>query len=178
MKLEGSCQCGKVNFRVDSDTPYPFMYCYCTICRKTSGALTCNIMGKRATLKVRGEKHLKLHHAVMREKGKRPQRSEGERWFCGECGTHLYLLDERWPEGVWPNAAAIDTPLPEPPENVRLMLAYRANWVPIMGKGPKFKEYPKLSIAAWHEQHGLTEQAAKKKKQKKPKKKQKQKQTE
>ena len=52
--LRGSCQCGKVGFRVDSDTPYPFMYCYCSICRKTTGALTCNVMGKRDTLVVTG----------------------------------------------------------------------------------------------------------------------------
>jgi len=155
MKLEGSCQCGKVTFRVDSDTPYPFMYCYCSICRKTTGALTCNIMGKRDTLKIRGERYLKVYHAVMREKGQRATRSEGERWFCGECGTHLWLADDRWPEGVWPNAAAIDTPLPTPPENVRLMLAYRPSWVPVVGEGPQFKRYPKLSIADWHAAHGL-----------------------
>ena len=34
MLLRGSCQCGKVRFRVQSDTPYPFMFCYCSICRK------------------------------------------------------------------------------------------------------------------------------------------------
>lgn len=153
MKLEGSCQCGKVSFRVDSDTPYPFMYCYCSICRKTSGALTSNIMGKRATLKVRGSRYLKVYHAIIREKGKRPRKSRGERWFCGECGTHLYVMDDEWPDGVWPNAAAIDTALPIPPENVHMMLDYRARWVPVTGKGPRFKRYPKLSIADWHKKH-------------------------
>src|SRR5262245_32467300 len=88
MKLRGSCQCGKVAFDVDSDTPYPFMFCYCSICRKTTGAVTSNVMGKRATLKVRGRKHLRVHHAVMRARGRRPMRSEGERWFCALCGTH------------------------------------------------------------------------------------------
>jgi hypothetical protein len=156
MRLDGSCQCGKVKFTVDSETPYPFMVCYCSICRKTTGALTCNIMAKRDTLKVTGAKHLRCHHAVIRRKSKRPVRSEGERWFCAECGSHLYLLDDRWPEGVWPNAAAIDTPLPVPPEHVQLMLRYRPAWVPTVPDGPRYPEYPKLSIAAWHEQHGLT----------------------
>ena len=59
MLLRGSCQCGKVRFRVQSDTPYPFMFCYCSICRKTTGALTSNVMGQRATLVVHGEKHLR-----------------------------------------------------------------------------------------------------------------------
>ncbi|MGI9046838.1 MAG: GFA family protein, partial [Burkholderiales bacterium] len=38
MKLEGSCHCGAVRFRVESAHLYPFMRCYCSICRKTAGA--------------------------------------------------------------------------------------------------------------------------------------------
>jgi hypothetical protein len=155
MRLDGSCQCGKVTFDVDSETPYPFMLCYCSICRKTTGALTSNVMGKRATLRVRGARHLRCHHAVIRERGKRAVRSRGERWFCRACGTHLYVLDDRWPDGVWPNAAAIDTPLPVPPEHVELMTRYKPKWVPTVGDGPRYPEYPPLSIAEWHARHGL-----------------------
>jgi hypothetical protein len=55
MRLEGSCQCGKIRFRVESETPVPFMYCYCSICRKTTGgAFGCTVMGKRDTLRVTG----------------------------------------------------------------------------------------------------------------------------
>jgi hypothetical protein len=157
VKLRGSCHCGKVSFSVDSETPYPFMYCYCSICRKLSGGpFGCNIMGKRDTLKLKGEKHLRCYHAIIREPGKRTVRSDGERWFCGECGTHLYVMDDRWPEGVWPNAAVIDTPLPAPPEYVHLMLRYKPEWVQVAGEGPRFSRYPKLSIAEWHEKHGVT----------------------
>jgi hypothetical protein len=157
MKLAGSCQCGKVKFTVDSSTPYPFMYCYCSICRKLSGgAFGCNVMGKRATLKITGRKHLKCYHAVIREKGKRPVRSSGERWFCGACGTHLWVADEAWPDGVWPNAGAIDTELPVPPEHVHIMTRYKPDWVAIVEKGPRFPRYPKMSIASWHETKGLT----------------------
>lgn len=156
MRLEGSCQCGKVSFGVDSETPYPFMQCYCSICRKTTGAFGVNIMGQRATLRVRGKRHLRCYHAVIREPGRRPRRSGAERWFCGACGTHLYVLDEQWPDGVWPNACAIDTPLPEPPSHVHLMLRFKPDWVPVPGAGPRFPRYPELSIADWHERHGLT----------------------
>jgi hypothetical protein len=162
MRLEGSCQCGKVTFRCESETPYPYMYCYCSICRKLQGGFGCNVMGIRKTLRVTGKKHLKLHHAVMREKGRKPYRSEGERWFCGECGTHLYVLDDRWPEGVWPNACALDVDLPEPPEIVHILLDSKANWVPTPGKGPRFGGYPKLGIAEWHEEKGLPRKARRK----------------
>ncbi|MDB5802238.1 MAG: alanine acetyltransferase [Rhodocyclales bacterium] len=37
MHLEGSCHCGAVKFSLESDTPYPFMHCHCSICRKTAG---------------------------------------------------------------------------------------------------------------------------------------------
>jgi hypothetical protein len=156
MQLEGSCQCGKVRFRVDSETPYPFMYCYCSICRKTTGGIVgCNIMGKRDTLNVKGKKHLQLYHARITRPGKKRKRSKGERWFCKRCGTHLYVLDDRWPEGVWPNAGAIDTPLPVPPERVHMMLGSKPEWVPVVAPGPRHAEFPDLSIADWHAQHGL-----------------------
>jgi hypothetical protein len=156
MLLRGSCQCGKIGFRVESDTPYPFMFCYCSICRKTTGALTSNVMGKRATLVVTGKRHLRLHHAVVRRPGKRAVRSEGERWFCGACGSHLYVLDDRWPEGVWPNAAALDTELPPAPSQVHIMLRWKPAWVPTPGRGRRVPEYPDCSIAAWHAAHRLS----------------------
>ena len=37
MRLAGSCHCGRVRFRLESHTPYPYMRCYCSICRKTQG---------------------------------------------------------------------------------------------------------------------------------------------
>jgi hypothetical protein len=37
MLLKGSCHCRAVKFTVQSSTPVPFMRCYCSICRKTSG---------------------------------------------------------------------------------------------------------------------------------------------
>jgi hypothetical protein len=160
VKLAGSCECGKVSFTVESDTPVPFMFCFCSICRKTAGAaFGCNIMGRRATLKVKGKAHLKLHRARIRRAGGRRERSHGERWFCGACGTHLYLLDQRWPDDMWPNAGAIDTPLPAAPEHVYMMTEFKPRWVPeqILAKGPRYREYPPLSIASWHEAHGLYE---------------------
>ncbi|MEP6654517.1 MAG: GFA family protein, partial [Myxococcales bacterium] len=69
-------------------------------------------MGIRKTLKVHGKQHLRAYHAHIRtfgEKGKTTRIGKADRWFCTACGTHLYLTDDRWPAGVWPHAAAIDT---------------------------------------------------------------------
>jgi hypothetical protein len=58
---------------------------------------------------------------------------------------------------VHPLASAIDTPLPKPPERTHLMLGSKAPWVePAIGpEDQTFDEYPKESIAAWHERLGL-----------------------
>lgn len=39
MLLEGSCHCGAVRFTVHSKHPVPYQRCYCSICRKTAGAV-------------------------------------------------------------------------------------------------------------------------------------------
>jgi hypothetical protein len=163
MHLEGSCQCGKVEFDVESDTPYPYQFCFCSICRKcTGGAFGCNLMARRETLKVRGARWLKRYHARMREgaghasKKKKARLSEGWRVFCGACGTHLWLEDKRWPDGIWPNAGAIDTELPVPPSYVFLMTRYKPEWLPWpRARAEKYAEYPKQSIAEWHARRKL-----------------------
>lgn len=36
-RLQGSCQCGGVQFALDSQTPVPYQLCACSICRKVGG---------------------------------------------------------------------------------------------------------------------------------------------
>ena len=157
MRLEGSCQCGKVRFTVESDTPYPYQFCFCSICRKCTGApsaATSWAVATRSRFTARGTRSAITR--VLRAKGKRPRRAEGWRVFCGACGTHLWLEDKRWPDGVWPNAGAIDSELPVPPAYVFLMTRYKPAWVPLpRARAEKFAEYPELSIAKWHPRHRL-----------------------
>jgi hypothetical protein len=163
MLLKGSCRCGAVRFSVVSHTPCPFMRCYCSICRKTQGGggYAINIMGVAETLRVAGKTHLKVYRALLPvpdERGRRtPHRSSARRHFCGRCGSALWISDPSWPELVHPFASAIDTPLPAAPEEVHLMLAYKAPWVKLAA-GPKdqrFDEYPEETIEAWHKKRGL-----------------------
>jgi hypothetical protein len=133
------------------------MYCFCSICRKTEGAaFGCNIMGIRETLQVRGGRSLRGYHARIREAGKRTRISEATRWFCAACGTHLYLTDERWPKGVWPNVSAIDAPLPKPRRVVDVMTRFKPAWVPdwMLGHGTSHARFGGDSIAGWHEREG------------------------
>jgi hypothetical protein len=154
MLLEGSCHCGAVRFRVESPEPYPFMRCYCSICRKTAGGggYAINLGALSDTLEVEGEKNVSVYQA--RIDGKK---SSARRHFCGVCGSALWVFDPRWPELIHPFASAIDTPLPKPPERDHIMLDYAAPWCEIPS-GPDerlFSEYPDESLADWHQRHGL-----------------------
>ena len=161
MLLEGSCHCGSVKFSVESTTPYPYMRCYCSICRKTAGGggYAINIMADAPTLKVQGEKHIKVYRAILPDEEGMEKPSEARRHFCKECGSALYLSDPRWPEWLYPFASAIDTELPKPSETVHIMLEFAAPWLQ-PPRGPRdmhFPGYPDEAIVDWHERHGLTE---------------------
>lgn len=161
MLLEGSCHCGAVKFSVGSYTPYPYMRCYCSICRKTAGGggYTINIMGQANTLKVKGRKSISVYRALVDDEdhpGKKVQ-SQVRRHFCKTCGSALWIFDSRWPEWIYPFASAIDTPLPKSPERQHIMLNYMAPWIAVP-KGKRdvhFKEYPEEAIIDWHKQRDL-----------------------
>lgn len=159
MLLEGSCRCGAVRFSLESDHPYPFALCYCSICRKTAGGggFAINLGGRAASLKVHGEDHIRVYQAKISDDGGKPVTSSLERRFCGECGSALWCWDAHWPDLVHPFASAIDSDLPVPPERTHLMLGSKASWVvPEIGPDDKaFDEYPDESLAEWHERLGL-----------------------
>lgn len=159
MRLQASCHCRAVRFSVESSSPVPFLHCHCSICRKTagSGGYAINLGADASTLKLSGERHLGLYHAVMREPGKRSRRSKAGRRFCLRCGSPLWLWDPRWPELIHPHASAIDTPLPKPPEVVEAALAYAPEWVDVpRGRGHRhLREWPEESLEDWHVRHGM-----------------------
>jgi hypothetical protein len=155
MKLEGSCHCRAVRFSLESKHPYPFMLCYCSICRKTngSGGFGINLGGDFATLKVQGKDQITVYRARMSD----GTESGGERSFCKRCGSGLWAWSPDWPELVHPFASAIDTELPVPPERTHILLGSKASWVSVqLGPNDKqFDGYPDESLAAWHQRLGL-----------------------
>src|SRR5829696_6208838 len=143
MLLEGSCHCGAVSFRVESETPYPYQACYCSICRKTAGGggYAINLGAAANTLEIEGAENLSVYNAKLYDRGGSEEipASEAERNFCRFCGSFLWLYS------------------PGYPDHVRLMLDYAAPWCEIpTGEGEKhFREYPKESLEGWHRRHGL-----------------------
>jgi hypothetical protein len=153
MLLEGSCSCGAVRFSLQSAEPYPYQRCCCSICRKAGGAggYSINLGGDASTLAVTGREHVRIYRALVERDGERV-RSEHERHFCAQCGSHLWAFHPSWPELVHPVAGAIDTPLPPPPVRTHMMTDSKAPWVEIEA-GPAdavFGGYPDVSLAEWH----------------------------
>ena len=167
MMLRGSCHCRAVRFALFSHTPYPYMLCYCSICRKTAGGggYAINIMGDAATLEIEGEAEISVYRARLGEAGEGDEAegegalSSGRRHFCRHCGSALWVSDPGWPELVHPFASVIDTALPKPPERVEIMLDYAAPWAEPLGGADdrRFAEYPDESIEDWHRARGLYE---------------------
>jgi len=160
MQLQGSCSCGKVRFTVDAPHPYPFNLCYCSICRKTagSGGYAINLGADNDTLEVQGREHVRYFQAMIKDaKTGEVNQSPAQRHFCMHCASTLWVWDPRWPELVHPFASAIDSDLPIPPEHTHMMLGSKAGWVEVHAgaKDQKFDEYPKESLAAWHQRLGL-----------------------
>ncbi|HEY9849731.1 MAG TPA: GFA family protein [Leptolyngbyaceae cyanobacterium] len=163
MLLKGSCHCGAVRFSVVSYHPYPFMRCYCTICRKTSGAggYAINIAGDNRTLKVEGEENITVYHArIQNPEDPEPWISNVERRFCRHCGSCLWVYSPDYPDLMHPFASAVDTELPKPPENTYMMLDFAPSWVEIPQKpGDRYhNRYPEESLAQWHDRHNLTDE--------------------
>jgi len=162
MQLHGSCHCGAVQFDVAAAHPLPYMHCYCGVCRKTAGGggYAINIGAQFATLEVTGAEHVEVYRATIQNPEEAaPRRSQHERSFCAQCGSHLWAWHPKWPDLVHPLASAIDTPLPVPPERTHIMLEFKASWVePQVGANDiKADRYPSESIAAWHERLGLSD---------------------
>ena len=160
MLLEGSCHCRAVRFELRTATPYPYMRCYCSICRKTAGGggFAINLMGAAETLKVRGRKAIRIYRAMLAEPdGAKGRKSSARRHFCMHCGSALWVFDPHWPDLVHPFASAIDTPLPKAPEEVEIMLDFAPPWCKVpRGRGHRrFARYPDRSIEDWHRSHGL-----------------------
>jgi hypothetical protein len=160
MQLTGSCHCGRVKFTVESAEPVPFMRCYCSICRKTAGTggYAINLGADAKSMKVTGKRHVGIYRARLPNNGRGTRPSSARRHFCTQCGTALWIWDPTWPDLIDPHAGAIDTPLPTPPQRVHCRVGSKAAWVEVEGgpSDPRFKGYPDMSLAEWHERNGLT----------------------
>jgi hypothetical protein len=159
MLIEGSCHCRIVTYRVESDTPYPFSHCHCSICRKLAGGSgsAVNIMANRDSLEVKGAEHLKIYRSSLNDRGIYDTDGLGfsRRHFCKNCGSMMWNHNSRYPQWIYLFASSVDTPLPSPKEVRHTMVRHKASWTKIPEGEQKFEGYPEEGIEEWHKNRGL-----------------------
>ena len=158
--LHGSCRCGSVKFRCESQAPQPYQLCYCSICRKTAGGggYAINLGAIAGSLQVdAAPDRIGVFRADIRNDAGHCETSTGERSYCVRCASALWLFSPEWPDLLHPFASAIDSDLPVPKSRVHLMLRFKANWVePSIGEGDaSFDLYPEESLEQWHRRNGV-----------------------
>ena len=159
MRLEGSCHCGAVRFRVNSKTPYPYNWCYCSICRKTAGGggYAINIMAEMMSLEIEGEENITVYRSAQNDRESYEPDGLGfsRRHFCSRCGSALWVHNPTWPNLIHPFASAIDSDLPKVPVPYAIMTEYAAPWSEIPEDATNFDRYPDCGIEDWHKGRSL-----------------------
>jgi hypothetical protein len=67
---------------------------------------------------------------------------DAERYFCGDCGTGLYYVNENMLPGLVDiQIATLDDPEPYPPQ-VHIQMADALGWEAGLGDLPRFDRFP------------------------------------
>ena len=124
--LTGSCLCGRVRFEV-SERPTLAYYCHCTRCQGRTGS------GSSAQARVEGGAFTLVagEDAV---KGWRHPDGGFEKFFCRECGAHLFSRNPDDPSQMSVRMAAFDED-PGVRLSGRTYVAYAADWEPLPDDG-------------------------------------------
>lgn len=116
--LTGRCLCGKVAFRAKGP-PVFAGFCYCTRCRRMSGAGRTPFLGfEDEMVVVSGEIE------SFRDKG---DAGSIERLFCGTCGTRMFARPGSAPGTIIAYAGGLDDPALFKPE-IAIHVAQCPQW--------------------------------------------------
>ena len=100
MKISGGCLCGKVHYRGEAE-PVFSVKCYCTDCRKTSGAGHAALMGfPKSAIHIDGP--------VQGYGSKADSGSDVTRGFCPTCGAGIYSHNTSIPDLLFLRVSTFD----------------------------------------------------------------------
>lgn len=128
---EGGCRCKSVRYSIEGEA-FLTAICHCDDCRRSSGAPFV------AWAALQSEQ---FH--VTQGKPKRWS-SDGKalRYFCPECGTGLYYVNEEMLPGlVDVQVSTLDDPDEWPPE-LQMQVAEQVPWVGKALETPQYQRYP------------------------------------
>jgi len=132
--IKGSCLCGSIKFEIKE--PYTaFRYCYCSRCRKASGAgHAANIVVPQAQLKWLAGEDLITRFDL-------PGTQRFSVWFCPKCGTRA-PHKIRTQENYLVPAGLLDGETSGRPEH-SIFCGSKAGWYVEPRELPQFTEYAK-----------------------------------
>lgn len=131
----GSCLCGGVRF--ETGEPGEAYYCHCTRCQGRTGS------GASAQARLDGDSFRLLAGEEL-VKGWRHPDGGFEKFFCRECGAHLFSRNPDDPSQMSVRMSAFDED-PGVRPSARVFTAYAAVWEPIPEDG--LERFPEMK--AW-----------------------------
>ena len=126
LPLTGSCLCGGVRFEVTAPLQSAG-YCHCTRCQKRTGGAS------SAQARIDG-RTFRLLQGEELAKGWRHADGGFEKFFCANCGAHLFSRNPDDPTQMSIRMSAFDSD-PGIPMTWRAFVAYAAPWEPIPDDG-------------------------------------------
>jgi len=104
-RLQGGCLCGAIRYSVSADVT-ELRACHCTSCQKVSGSGgTVNALIASKDFKL--DKGTLKRYTATADSGRILHR-----YFCGDCGAHIYSQREITPERIVLRAGSIENAPP------------------------------------------------------------------
>jgi hypothetical protein len=127
--LDGGCLRGRVRYRLHAP-PFDAGYCHCTLCRRASGApaLAFATVPAHVLEWLRGEP------------GRYSWSDFGERGFCRDCGTPLFMRVEHQPDTIDFTIATLDRP-DEVRPGFHIWRRTKIGWFETADALPRFEEF-------------------------------------
>lgn len=127
----GRCHCGAIAYRFEGATHHSSV-CHCEDCRRCAGAAGVAWIGVDAI-------SFKLEQG---EPVAYQSSAEATRYFCGNCGTGLYYVNEtHLPGMVDIQTATLDDPAVFPPQ-LHVQLADAVAWEANLQELPGYNRFP------------------------------------
>jgi hypothetical protein len=136
MGLTGGCMCGAVRYELNSE-PFDCGWCHCRTCQLNSGAPAMAFASVR-----RGD-----WVAAVGAQSIRTVRSSsfGQRSFCGECGTPLYVEVDHQPHTTDFSIVTLDQPGGIDPE-FHIFWSSKVPWFKLGDELPKHERFRRDTV--------------------------------
>lgn len=131
MGATGRCHCGAIRYEANGDPVYHAL-CHCGDCRRATGAPVVSwALFPRDAVAITGDAPRRYASSA-----------NGERWFCGQCGSSLFYVNESvFPGMIDIQSATLDDP-DAFPVAIHIQVAERIGWMRTAHELPTFDRYP------------------------------------